>query len=249
MYEQHNIEELYALIGSLPGQEFSRGAHIDFIKTSHSIWPNQLINLRATQSELDGLLDDLENKVESGQLPSIYMGNPSADEPSILEGLNSRGYKTGQWTAMSHDLEIIQKIPTAPGIEIKAISSIEEMAVFIRIVETELMGGAEINHQIFNTLLNHSSCHFFLAYEQNLAVGCGLLFIGSDSGGIYIVATAASHRKKGIGSLITNTCLKKAKELKCKKVDLQATALGKSVYAALGFKVFGDIPVFKIGKG
>ena len=76
-----------------------------------------------------------------------------------------------------------------------------------------------------------------------------MLFEGSNTGGIYLVATAASHRKRGIGSLLTTTCLQRAKELDCNKVDIQATALGKGVYAALGFKTFGIIPVFRIGKG
>jgi len=208
-----------------------------------------LINLRASESELDGVLDDIENKVDLGLLPSIYMGNPFMGESYVLARLKSRGYKSGELTSMSHDLDVIQNANPSFGIEVRAISRVEEMADFIRIVESELMGNAAINTQVFNTLLKEVSCHFFLAYDQNQAIGCAMLFQGSNAGGIYLIATAASHRKRGIGSLMTNICLQKAKELNCKKVDLQATALGKGVYAALGFKTFGVIPVFRIGKG
>ncbi|MBK7966133.1 MAG: hypothetical protein IPK10_13210 [Bacteroidetes bacterium] len=69
-YSQNNIEELFKLIGSFPNQEYVQADHYEYIRTSDSIWPNQLLNLKASENEIETVLDEIEKnpKMEKFQI-------------------------------------------------------------------------------------------------------------------------------------------------------------------------------------
>ncbi len=247
-YSQANIEALFRLIGSFPGHEFVETEDFDFIKTKDSIWPNQLINLKAEVSNLNQVLSHIENESAQGRLPNILMSNPSDDDPVVVDLLKKRGYRSSQWAAMTHDLTILDSENHFSEIEFNQVHSQDQLKEWIALVELELMGGEKLNAEIFSNLLKHLDCYFFLASSKSETVGTAFLFVAGKTAGIYLVSTLKSHRRKGIGKEITRRCLEKAKSLGCTQVDIQATELGRGVYLSLGFINKGFINVFKIQK-
>jgi len=53
--------------------------------------------------------------------------------------------------------------------------------------------------------------------------------------GIYWVATIEDHRRKGYGEALTWAALEAGRELGCTMGSLQASEMGKPVYARMGF--------------
>lgn len=243
-YTQDNIEALFELIGGFSGQSFRRENHFDIITTTDSIWPNQLINPDFTH-QADLALEELENKVKSKELPGLIMCSPESD-PKTLQALEDRGYRRSAWTAMSYPTNKLCSLERPEGLEISEVNTELKMKLWLMLAETELMGGHALNEKIFLQLMQNESCTFFLASINSEVVATSFLFSSSKSAGIYLVATHSSHRKKGIGKYMTWLCMQKALEPGCQRIDLQATALGRGVYASLGFEEQGEIPVFSI---
>lgn len=247
-YSQKNIEQLFKLIGSFPNQQYVHSTHFEFIRTTDSAWPNQLINLNASEDEIDDVLDQIENDSEKGIIPDLLMLIPIYKNRFINDKLKQREYKSSKWTAMAHDLEFIVTQNTISQFQVKLVQSKSDFIAWLTIVETELMGIHSLNSDVFNILLENNDCYFFLGFEAKQAVATSFLFVKEKGAGVYLVATKKAHRKKGFGLEMTRHCLLKAKELECEHVHLQATELGKGVYSSLGFVDQGAIGVFRIKK-
>lgn len=247
-YSQNNIEQLFKLIGSFPNQQFGRSTHFEFIKTTDSVWPNQLINLNAFEDEIEVVLDQIETDSEKETIPDLLMLNPICQNYIIINKLRERDYKSSEWTAMTHDLNFLGTQNTTSNFQVKLIQNKSNLREWLTIVEAELMGNQPLNADVFNNLLENKDCYFFLGYEGKQPVATSFLFVKEKSAGVYLVSTKKSYRKKGFGQEITRQCLLKAKEFKCEHVHLQATKLGTGVYKSLGFVNQGAIGVFKIEK-
>lgn len=248
MYSQQNIEELFALIGTFPSQQQTNGKYFDLVKTTKSIWPNQLYNLRVPLEQVDELFDAIA-KADASTLPKLLMCNPTTDDQHVLNALREKQYRSSTWTAMSHNLLDVPLLPQLAKLNILLVSKEDQMRHWLAVVEAELMGGQLLNEEIFLALLNSRKCSFFLGVINGQAVATAFLFKSSnDHGGIYLVATSNTHRNQGIGSQMTQACLQKARFEGCSEVHIQATEDGKNMYESLGFVSQGPIHVFSIGK-
>lgn len=248
MYSQSNIESLFEMIGRSSGQKFIRTKYYDYIQTKDSAWPNQLFNFKPSVEESSQLLEKTEESCAKGLIPNLLMCNPVTDNAQVINSIKSRGYKQGGWTAMTHDLNFDEQDKQKIDLGIGLVESLDQMGTWLDIVEQELMGGHRLNPQIFYDLLESDSCHFYLGYVEGVPVSTAMLFTANKEGGIYLVSTRQSHRKRGFGSQITHKCLLEAKAMNCNEVHIQATDAGRSVYKSLGFREHGLIHVFRIEK-
>ncbi|MEM6265258.1 MAG: GNAT family N-acetyltransferase, partial [Bacteroidota bacterium] len=235
MYSQLNLERLFQLIGRMPHQEYRREDLYEFIQTPVSVWPNQVFNFSASKDQIDGELAHLEELVRQGTIPAQLMLHPSQSHEWVIDHLKNRSYPSQMWTAMVHKLKEAVPQPNALGLQIRQIEHKRELELWLEIVETELMGNQPLDAGIFNRLMKDKSCYFFLGYANDFPVSTAFLFTHENSAGIYLVSTLKSHRKRGIGKVVTQQCLWKAQALECQRVDIQATTPGKKVYKSLGF--------------
>lgn len=250
VYTQDNIEELFKLIGKLPEHKFACTKNYDFISASSSIWPNLLFNFKGALVNVEKILDDIESLDNDLKLPNLLMTNPAKDNSLVIDRIKLRNYISSRWSAMTHFLNFDDiKLPILKiHLKIKLIDNKNDLLKWLEIVEIELMGKKKLDYNIFNYLLKEKKCYFYLGFWGMLPVATSFLFKGKTSAGVYLVSTLKTYRKKGIGKNMTFICLKKAKELKCKKVDIQATDFGFQIYKSLGFINYGDINVFRIQK-
>lgn len=221
-------------------------AHFEYIRTTNSIWPNQLLNLNTSESNIETTLDVIEKKSGEGKIPNLLMLNPTTQMGTWIEKIRRRKYKSSVWYAMTHDLEHITLHNTTSDFRTIQVENKNDFKEWLLLVEEVLMGSKSLNPAVFTELLENSSCYFFMGLEGNQPVSTAFLFVDGKSAGVYLVATKKSHRRKGFGIAMTNRCLLTAKERNCDNVELQATELGKGVYEALGFKGCGAIDVFTI---
>lgn len=247
-YSQKNIEQLFRLIGSFPGQNFRQAEYFDFIQTKGSVWPNQLFNLKSTENSFNDVLDLIEKESLNGSIPSLLMLKPDLNSQSLSKMINKRNYKSSLWYAMTHNLEHITTLNPDNDFQIIQVESENDLSNWLSIVEEELMGNFPLSATIFNSLLNDGNCSFFLGLYKQQPVATSFLFVNDKIAGVYLVSTKKSARKKGFGLKMTNECLTKSKELQCKAVEIQATELGKGIYKFLGFTNQGKINVFRINK-
>ena len=93
--------------------------------------------------------------------------------------------------------------------------------------------------------LNESSPQkLFLAYWLGQPVATALIFLQSNTAGIYFVTTLAAHRKKGIALDLIMASMKYAKISGYKYCVLQSSKEGLAVYLKAGFKEYCRADVY-----
>lgn len=224
--------------------EYSQGKHFDFIRCPQSLWPNKLLNFNVGDGEWEDVLQEIERKYANGNIPGQMMLDAGQELPPDI--ISSGRFAQSTWTAMTHDLRTLPVASDIAELDIRLITTDNDLQVWLDIVEAELMKSPGLSKDLFSALLAHQNCYFFLGYYLGEPVATSLLFMDEDVAGIYLVATAESHRKLGIGRELTRICLEKASETGCKLVHLQATNAGRGVYQALGFIDEGPINVYRL---
>jgi GNAT superfamily N-acetyltransferase len=84
----------------------------------------------------------------------------------------------------------------------------------------------------------------FLAYWLGRPVATALLFLQSNTAGIYFVTTLAANRNKGIAGSLILTSIEYAKTSGYKYCVLQSSKEGLNVYLKAGFKEYCRADVY-----
>lgn len=243
MYSGKNLLELVKLIGKMDGNHLHEDRYFTSVKAVHSVWPNKLMDFHVPEGDIQEVLNELELKFKSKELPITITLNKDLDNTSLINEFKRRNYRSGFWTAMSYPLE--KALPESiSDLQIRKLTQTDELKLWLQIAEEELMGGA-LDHQIFEQLLKNKQCLFLMGFLENEPVATSLLYSVDGSAGLYIVATRESFRNRGFGKHITVSALQEAKSAGNEIVHLQATKAGKGVYESIGFEFQGEIPVFQ----
>jgi ribosomal protein S18 acetylase RimI-like enzyme len=80
----------------------------------------------------------------------------------------------------------------------------------------------------------------YVGYLEGEPVATAQLVVGGGIVGLYNIATAAAHRRKGIGSAMTARPLLDARQAGFRTAVLQASEDGFPIYSRLGFEVTGS---------
>jgi GNAT superfamily N-acetyltransferase len=88
------------------------------------------------------------------------------------------------------------------------------------------------------------SLRFFAAFLEGAGVGIVMLHVseyeGETIGGIYGMEVAPAARRQGIGTALTVAASRCGRDLGCRQVLLNATAMGEPVYRRAGFTLLGE---------
>jgi len=85
---------------------------------------------------------------------------------------------------------------------------------------------------------------FFVVREHGAIVGTSALHLDDGVAGVYCVSTLPAARGRGIGAGATALALRHARRLGYRVGILQSSELGHSVYLGLGFRDYGEGPLF-----
>lgn len=242
MYSQNNIESLFKLIGNIQGNTYTNSNYFDIIKSENSIWPNLIFNLN--YNNFNDVINELELKKNDLKFPNLLMIDSDIKNIEVINYFNAK-YKSGYWTAMSHNLQHLNK-SDFNNFEIKEVCKTSDLDKWIKIVENELMGSHSLDKKIFDSLMNSENTKLLLGLVSNQAVSTSLIYTKDGVSGIYLVSTLSTHRKKGYGLEMTNYCLYRAKMLNSIRVDIQSTNSGYKTYLKAGFMDNGKINVFNL---
>ncbi len=245
MYTQYNLESLFTFIGNLKGQSCIHTQNYSYIITPENAWPNLIFNVDFTTAEFDDGIETLIQLANNNQLPATIMGSPI---PNILthKKLESLNVRSGEWHAMYYDTKWPLSGIQTTDISIHEVDDKEHLHHWYTIIFEVLMQGLPTNRAIIEALYRRENCYLFIGIKDHKPVATSLLFIEDNSGGIYYVVTEETSRNKGYGKALTHAAMRKAKELGCTHIELQATNSGKPIYQKLGFVEAGNIPLYKL---
>jgi GNAT superfamily N-acetyltransferase len=140
--------------------------------------------------------------------------------------------------AMALELERLE-CEAPGGVELDPEPDISDVG---RINDLSYGHGSEFEHALTRRPPN---LHVWVARVDGRPAACaGAVHTGGDCG-IYLVATVPEARGRGLARDLVTLALLHGREAGCTTASLQATAMGKPVYARLGFRDLGPIGMWE----
>lgn len=242
------INNLYSLYRS--ASEFSEVITIKVdvyssIQLKNSVWPN------ATYSSIDDflsnpkVLNSVTSDIKNKKINPLIISNNDNMDIQILK--NNGIYLIDRWVLMYLNLKDFvfnQGALIVDEFEFGKITSDAELPQWTEILSNNLFDGKELNINLFSFLMRDCSDLFYLKLNKKI-IGTILVYYDENSiAGVYMVSIDKSERKRGLGGHLINYALTEVKKKGIKKVTLQSTKLGVTLYNSLGFKKNNDINLF-----
>ena len=155
--------------------------------------------------------------------------------------------------AMHADLTELQ-VTSLPDVEleIQRTMSARDLLQFGEVM-TELFEDSSEGHSVFAyfqrlceyPISTFPAMHYYLGILHDTVVATGTLFIGSETVGIYDIATRDNYRRRGIGSAMFQSLLESACTWNRRYCVLQASRDGLGIYLKAGFRAVGEVHTFE----
>lgn len=105
--------------------------------------------------------------------------------------------------------------------------------------------GYRIDPNVILSVARHPCVSIYLLYVNQQAVATALTYSSSEVFGLFQIAVPEQQRGKGYAKQVTIELLNIAKQQGYKIATLQASLMGRSLYAKLGFREDGLLHLFK----
>jgi ribosomal protein S18 acetylase RimI-like enzyme len=201
-------------------------------------FPNRQFNVFFVQEKTSKpvkLLQKGEQFFESRKLP-FRISFKHGLEKDFLPLLSERGYMENRPEAVMTLLDLPDKNVFQRDLDIRRVSSAEELVHFQEIVEKSYslpVGSGPF--VVTERILNLPDTDLFVGYADNQPACTSMLIKTGPVAGIYWVATIDRFRNHGFGKAITVESLVAGRNRGCTFASLQASVMGKPVYRRIGF--------------
>jgi GNAT superfamily N-acetyltransferase len=171
--------------------------------------------------------------------------------PGTVGLLAREGFeRVGAMPVMAVALDRVAEVPTPPGVEIEVLEGTDPATCgeWVRTYGPSFGVGPELvdaSVRIEEDWAKDPRAVRFVARADGRAVGTALLFDAHGVAGVYIVATAEAYRRRGIGAALTAAALAEGRRRGLHVGTLQASSLGASVYAGMGFEKVAEYELFR----
>ena len=184
--------------------------------------------------------------------PFAWWVGPGSRPVDLERRLQEYGLKAVESDlGMAMDLaELPSRVDVPVGLEVRHARVASELSDFAAVV-ADLWEPPDPAVRLFyesaSPLLLEEDCpmRLFVGYLDGYPVAASELFVGGGAAGIYSVATRTPFRRRGIGTTLTWTALDEVRRLGIATAVLQASELGQSVYARLGFRACCHFVVYQ----
>src|SRR4051794_18427893 len=185
-------------------------------------------------ADLEGSYDWLENEFAEVDAWTVWVPESNADQAAFLE---SRGHKLDAAPAMMV-LDVANYAPSGPLPEWKP-ALVEELARMNEAAYPWHDGSIEC--ALLESAYDDEEFRLYVTAD---ACVLGVNDVGGDAG-VFFVATLPEARGRGLAGGLLAAAMVQARERGCDISTLQATKMGESVYARLGYQRFGAIEMWE----
>jgi hypothetical protein len=159
------------------------------------------------------------------------------DHRAAVRALEASGWQRKSDPTPTMTSAIPASVPApSRGLEIREVRTAEELAPY-REAAFQGFGYPVKAAPLFlnEGLLTLPQVRLFAGRVEGSVVATSMLIATGTVAGIYWVATLEEHRGRGYGEAVTWAAVAGGAELGCRHASLQASKLGRPVYARMGF--------------
>ncbi|MCP3802688.1 GNAT family N-acetyltransferase [Allokutzneria sp. A3M-2-11 16] len=207
---------------------------------------NMVIDARFTEDTADDRIAEVIASLPEGRPFSWWVG-PNSRPTDLSERLAKAGFpaddeeENAMWFPLSetHD-------PQDTDLEIVKVRTEEQLADFAGVLAPLWTPPSKTVPEFYRmvaakAVLPDCPARFFVGYRDGRPVATAEVFLAADVAGIYNVATAVEHRRRGYAAALTSAVLAEAAGAGYRAAVLQASEAGELVYRGLGFREFGKV--------
>jgi GNAT superfamily N-acetyltransferase len=185
-------------------------------------------------ADLEGAYDWLENEYAEVDAWTVWVPEANGDQAAFLQ---SRGHKMDADPAMMV-LDVANYAPTGPLPDWKP-ALVEELA---RINEAAYpWHDGSIERALLESAYDDDEFRLYISAD---AAVLGVNDVDGDAG-VFFVATLPEARGRGLAGGLMAAAMVEARGRGCDISTLQATKIGESVYARVGYQRFGAIQMWE----
>ncbi|HUR80112.1 MAG TPA: GNAT family N-acetyltransferase [Thermoanaerobaculia bacterium] len=177
--------------------------------------------------------------------PFRWWITPATRPSNLREVLERNGLRHVYDSAgMTIDLADI----AAPQGPVEQVRSDAQMHVFADVLTTVFerpKSDMDIWTSAYGRIGYDANWAHLIAFDDGRAAAIASVLLCGDVAGIYLVGTLKEARGKGLGTAATLAALQHAKAHGARVGALQSSAIGESVYSAMGFVSHGPMPMYE----
>jgi ribosomal protein S18 acetylase RimI-like enzyme len=214
---------------------------------------NSVLTTRLADDEADAVIEERLADLSSRGVPFASWVMPSAAPVDLAERLAARGLAgDAAWPAMAVAADAIVEPPPVEGLEIRRITTREELDDYIGVFAPILSPS-----QAFTDFLVRATERIgfgedapeehFIGLVHGEPVATASLVTAGGAAGIYNVTIVEAARGRGIGAAITAAAVRHGAARGFTTATLQASVMGRPVYERLGFEFVCDFVPYRSG--
>jgi GNAT superfamily N-acetyltransferase len=199
--------------------------------------PNSVVYTRP--DSLASALEELAQAYEERGVRAWTVWVPEQDR-ATAELLERAGHRLdGEPRAMGCELATLDVEP-ARDVDVEEGTPLREIAR----LNDQVYGLAGDLERSFSSLLAEGARTYAVRREGKVAASTVTLDHGGDCG-VYLVATSPEARGAGLATALLTRALLDARERGCETSTLQATRIGRPLYARLGYRDLGAVEMWE----
>ena len=242
---EHWREAYRRLIVSIGGEWRSYGTVDAFVTAGLPIaFANGCLVLEPTTS--DDLLSAADWVLGHG-LPFRVRVDTAVADDELLAAPVTLGLEREPWPMPGL---VMTPIPAAPppagGVSVRRVG-VEEHAQFIQVLNESGLPLQTSLRAFAAHMLGEPDLAMFVGYVDGRPVGSSVAVGTPDAGGVYVVGTVESARRRGVGTALTWAAVDQIRAWGHDHAVLQSSPLGFGVYKRMGFQTVVQYAVFTPG--
>lgn len=239
-----NLVHAFAVLPEhVPGGHVRRGDGVAAFVTGSPISTFNQVLATNDDPDPDAFEDHVEHLRGRGLAWSAHL------RPGLDDELAQRAKAMGLTSSHAEPCMVLTDLPVEPELPPRAtVEHVTEPAQFPRYLDAAAAGwGAPA--EMFASWLSEPLLHLdhvglFLVLDHDGQPAATSIAICTDGvAGVYSVSTLPGARRRGFGWAATSAAVAHGARLGCDMASLQASAMGRPVYAAHGFRAIYDYAV------
>tara|TARA_B100000809_G_scaffold178239_1_gene175818 strand:- start:4460 stop:5194 length:735 start_codon:yes stop_codon:yes gene_type:complete len=224
-----NIENLTSLWQTVsePFNSYFSETNFDYSLIENSEWPNRLwFNKEINKDTIALAKEKIISTSTNLTIPYWDIYNSNSFELLEQDGFNLKFEQIGMSLKAPHIFTELKDL------SLKKVSTEEEAKLW------SILFSKSFGYFTNPALLTKSqkNTNYYIAYNQNEAVGTGILHTTNNISGIHSVGIIPEQRRKGFAEQIMKLLINQSIKINSDSITLQSSNMGKGLYLKLGFE-------------